>query len=259
MGSASAAALDSPGLGGGYGDPFNQSNQALPLVANASPFQRADLYNDFEDRKSFLSDAYDGKSRLTEHRDDSVSNFGTESYAPSRNMFQNNDPKAPLGKEILPGEILEGETVEDMKESSARRRWVTLCWFLTWWIPNFVLKFGGMKRLDVRQAWREKLAINMLIWFVCGCAIFIIAILGLLICPTQHVFDTNELASHSQENNPNQVYTSVRGEVFDLSSLVALHERVVDVVPAKSLLNYGGVAADDIFPVQVRGLLHSIN
>lgn len=44
---------DSP-FGGEYGDTFAQSNAALPLVANASPFQRADLYDDeYEDHKSF--------------------------------------------------------------------------------------------------------------------------------------------------------------------------------------------------------------
>ena len=50
-----------------------------------------------------------------------------------------------------------------------------------------------MKQQDVRQAWREKLALNIIIWFICACAMFIIAVLGLVICPTQHVFNTSEL------------------------------------------------------------------
>lgn len=240
----------------GYNDPFAHSNQALPLVAHASPFQRADLYgDDFVEGRSVRSDDFDGKSRFTNQRDESVSNFGTESYAPSRNMFQNAD-KGVLGKEILPGEILEGETTEVIKESSARRRWMLLVWMLTFWCPNFALKWlGRMKRLDVRQAWREKLAINMIIWFICGCAAFVIAVLGNLICPTQHVFNTSELQSHSATNNPNNIYTAIRGEVFDLTSVIALHERVVSVVPAKSIQMYGGLDATDIFPVQVRYIL----
>jgi chitin synthase len=108
-----------------------------------------------------------------------------------------------------------------------------------------------MKRMDVRQAWREKLALNMVIWFICGCAVFVIAVLGVLICPTEHVFNAGELASHSSTLSPNNVYTSIRGEVFDLTTLVATHERVVGVVPAKAILTYGGAAADGIFPVQV--------
>ena len=105
--------------------------------------------------------------------------------------------------------------------------------------------------MDVRQAWREKLALNMIIWFVCACAVFVTAVLGDVICPTEHVFSTSELASHQVKFNPNSVYTSIRGEVFDLNQIAATHERVVGVVPEKSILQYGGAPADNIFPVQV--------
>ncbi|KIM80662.1 glycosyltransferase family 2 protein [Piloderma croceum F 1598] len=238
----------------------DQSNQVLPLVANASPFQRADLYDDdYEDHKSFRSEDYDGRSRYTTHREDSISNFGTESYAPSRNMFQNADKKGLLDKEALAGEIQEGETTEVMKETSAHRKWVALCWMLTFWVPSFLLKWWGrMKRPDVRQAWREKLALNMLIWFICACAVFVIAVLGDVICPTQHVFSTSELASHSATSNPNNVYTSIRGEVFDLNTIAFTHERIVSVVPSKSILKYGGTSADNIFPVQVSALCNGV-
>ncbi|KAH8112775.1 glycosyltransferase family 2 protein [Phellopilus nigrolimitatus] len=245
---------------GAFNDPFGQSNQQLPLVANASPFMRADMYNDYDERGSVRSDDMDGKSRLTSNRDDSVSNFGTESYAPSRNMFQNADAKGLLDKEALPGEVLEGETTEDIRESSIRRRWVAFVWLLTWWCPNiFLIWCGRMKRLDVRQAWREKLAINIIIWFICCSAAFVIAVLGNLICPTEHVFSTSELASHSSKSDPNNVYTSVRGEVFDLTNLVPFHQRVVSVVPSKSILNYGGTTADDLFPVQVSALCNGVS
>ncbi|KAI0074333.1 glycosyltransferase family 2 protein [Panus rudis PR-1116 ss-1] len=257
----STPGMESP-YEGGYNDPFGQSNQALPLVAHASPFQRADQYDDYSDRKSsFRDDDYDARSALTSNRDDgSVSNFGTESYAPSRNMFQNADKKGLLDKEAIAGEIQEGETAEVIKETSARRRWVALCWILTFWVPTPCLAYvGRMKRLDVQQAWREKLALNMIIWFMCGCAVFVIAIIGPLICPTEHVFSSSELASHSFQNDPNNVFTSVRGEVFDLTQLTGFHQRKVNVVPAKSILKYGGVAADNIFPVQVSALCNGID
>jgi chitin synthase len=237
---------------GGHGDAFNQSSQALPLVANASPFQRADMYGDYDERQSLRSDEFDGRSRLTSARDDTMS-LGTESYAPSRNMFQNVDKKALLEKEALPGEIHEGETTEIVKETSARRRWVALCWLLTWWMPTpFLRWFGRMKRQDVRQAWREKFALNILIWLMCASAVFVIAVLGNLICPTEHVFSTSELASHSVENTPNNVFVAIRGEVFDLTQVSQTHLRIVPVVTEKSVLKYGGTIADDLFPVQVK-------
>lgn len=235
-----------------YADPFNQaSSQAhVPLVANA---QRGDLYDDeYEDRKSFRSDDFDNRSRLTSNREETNSNYGSESYAPSRNMFQNADKEGLMAKEALAGEIMENETTEVVKETSARRRWVLLCWILTWWIPSIFLKwFGRMKREDIRQAWREKLALNFMIWFFCGCAVFVIAVLGLVICPTEHVFSAAELASHSYSNSPNNVYTSIRGEVFDLTQVAETHQRVVSVIPTKTILQYGGVDASTLFPVQV--------
>ncbi|KAF8147259.1 glycosyltransferase family 2 protein [Crassisporium funariophilum] len=226
------------GASGSYGDPFSNSNQALPLVSNSAPFQRADLYDDYDENKSVQSEDFDARSRFTSQRDDSVSHFGSESYAPSRNMFQNTDKRGLMEKEALAGEIQEGETTEVLKESSARRRW--------------------MKRMDVRQAWREKLALNLLIWFICGCAIFVIAVLGVVICPTEHVFNSAELASHSFALSPNNVYTSIRGEVFDLTNIAATHQRVVGVVPNKSILKYGGQSADSIFPVQVSALCNGV-
>lgn len=248
----SPAAEPSGPYDGGYNDPFNQSNQALPLVSHASPFENGNKYDDdYDDGKDARSDDFDARTRLTSHGDD-ASAFGSESYAPSRNMFQNADRKGLVDKEVLPGEVQEGETTEVYKETSARRRWVALCWILTFWMPTPLLTwFGRMKRPDVRQAWREKLALNLLIWFICGCAIFVIAVLGVIICPTEHVYSTGELASHSLKSSPNNIFTSIRGEVFDLTELAAAHTRIVPVVPLKTIFKYGGTSADSIFPVQV--------
>jgi chitin synthase len=124
------APYSSPGAHAGEESPFVNafSDPALPLVSNASPFQRADLYEDeFDEAKSFRSDDFDNRSRLTSNRDDSNSHYGTESYAPSRNMFQNADKEGLVAKEALPGEIGDGETTEVIRETSARRRWVGLC------------------------------------------------------------------------------------------------------------------------------------
>jgi chitin synthase len=234
----------------GYQDPFGQSSQALPLVSNAQdqPFSRALLYADPDDEGSVRTD--DDVSRYTSVRDE-VSNFGSESYAPSRNMFQTN--KGPITeKDALPGEILEGEVAEEVRDSSARRKWVAAVWMITFCIPTPCLTYlGRMKRMDIRQAWREKLAINMLIWFCCLCSIFVIAILGNIICPTEYVFSSSELRSHSFNNDPSRTYTSIRGEVFDLTGIMQLHLSTVSVVPEKTVMTYSGTDASSIFPVQV--------
>ncbi|KAH9920749.1 uncharacterized protein B0H18DRAFT_844691, partial [Fomitopsis serialis] len=118
-----------------------------------------------------------------------------------KNMFQGADNLKGLlsGKEPLAGEIQEGKVAEVLKERTLRRRWVLICWILTFWVP------APLKRPHIQQAWREKLALNMPIWFVCGCVVFAIAIFGGLICPTAHVFSTSELHAHSYKNSPNNI------------------------------------------------------
>lgn len=244
----------SPFMSGAYGDPFGQSSSAaLPLVSHAQPqpFARGDMYErEFDEGKSMRSEDFDGGSRYT--APDLESNYGTESYAPSRNMFQNLDTKAALHKDPLPGEILEGEVTEELKDTPARRKWVALCWSLTWWLPSPLLRtVGRMSRLDIRQAWREKLAINMLIWFICGCAVFVIAVMGDLICPREYVFNSGEVSDHTFNNSPDHTYVTIRGEVFDLTGITKAHGVAVPVVPSKLVTKYGGTDASGLFPVQV--------
>ena len=55
------------------------------------------------------------------------------------------------------------ETREELPVTRSRRWWLRLTWVLTWWIPSFTLRWAGMKRADVRMAWREKVAIFMIV------------------------------------------------------------------------------------------------
>ena len=260
----------------GYDTMGNGSNQQLPLVANASPFSKGGQ-GAYDEEYGGRSEEYydDGSRRFRGAETDSVSNFGSESYAPSRNMFQNTDKRGLNHKDkeasALAGELAAGgadggppvlgETAEVLKESSARRRWVAFTWLLTWWIPTPLLTYvGRMKRMDVRQAWREKLALNLIIWFICGCTVFVIAVLGVLICPTEHVFNTGELQDHAyRAGESNSVFVAIRGEVFDLGVIAKMHQRTVPVVPQKTILQqYGGAIADNLFPVQVSVAFHDL-
>ena len=231
--------------------PFERdmSTSNLPLIGEAhSP--RADSFDGSDERRPFASSqsAYD----------DAISNVGTDRYAPSRNMFQNMESKGE--KDPLDEGVPDGEVQEEYKESLARRRWVFLCTLLTFWVPSIALKkIGRMKRQDIRQAWREKLAINMIIWFICGCTIFVIAVLGRLICPTQHVFTLSELQSHNYKDSPNNAYVAIRGEVFDLSSFLPTHLTAVPIVKSKAVMQYGGLDATNLFPVQVSALCEGVS
>ena len=162
-------------------------------------------------------------------------------------------------KDTGPGEAVPpaGETVmERLPISAARRYWVVLTWLLTFWVPSFVLKrFQRLKRSDVRMAWREKLAINMLIWFICAVSIFVIVFLGNIMCPKQHLYSTNELSGHKGKD----AFTAIRGEVFRLNGIIDAHLSSIPVVSRKVLMQYAGADATPIFPVQVNALCNGPN
>ncbi|KAJ6160841.1 Chitin synthase 8 [Penicillium chermesinum] len=112
------------------------------------------------------------------------------------------------------------EEVDDLPVSGSRKRWMALVWMLTFFIPDFLIKFiGRMKRPEIRTAWREKLAINMIIWFACGVAIFMIVGFPGLICLTQHVYSVGELSSHNGKNGASS-YIAISGVVFDLGDFM---------------------------------------
>ena len=54
------------------------------------------------------------------------------------------------------------------------------------------------------------------------------------------------------ENNADNTYVAIHGEVFDLMQVLQTHLQIVHVVPQKSILKYSGTVADDIFPIQVK-------
>ena len=149
------------------------------------------------------------------------------------------------------------EEVDDVPVSGSRKRWMALVYLLTFWIPDFAIKFfGRMKRKDVRVAWREKLAINLIIWFACGVAVFMIVAFPGLICPTQHVFSKGELSTHNGKDGESS-YIAISGVVFNLGDFMPNH--YPNIVPQKSLKTYAGTDASDLFPIQVSALCQGVD
>ncbi|CEG78275.1 Putative Chitin synthase [Rhizopus microsporus] len=136
-----------------------------------------------------------------------------------------------------------------------RKRWLALVYALTFFIPSFLLtKMGGMKRRDVRIAWREKLALCFIITFMCCFVIWFLVFFGELICPHQSVFSMNELGGHQA---PDNAYVAIRGEVFNLGEFASHH--YPSMVPTKSVLAYAGTDASELFPIQVSDLCENVS
>lgn len=225
--------------------PYNHPAYAATGSTAFLPLVGKDPYADDDDRKTFMTDDEYAKSRLD------LEEGGLYNGAESTLGFDAVQEKGALAGTVEPKQAK--ETVEVHQETKARKQWKFIVWCFTWWIPSFLLSYvGKMKRPDVRMAWREKVTIFMLIGLLCGTAVFVIAILGNLICPKEYVFSTSELQSHSYSNNQDDMLVSIRGEVFDLTSFAPQH--IPSVVPTRSVQQYGGLDASDIFPVQVSAL-----
>ena len=90
----------------------------------------------------------------------------------SGDMFRNLDTREELAEK---GNATKLEEVDDIVVTGSRKRWMFIVWVMTFFVPDFVIrKIGGIKRKDIRMAWREKLAINMLIWAMCAFVVFFI-------------------------------------------------------------------------------------
>ncbi|KAJ5550490.1 Fungal chitin synthase [Penicillium sp. DV-2018c] len=209
----------------------------LRLLSPADQSPGAFIYGDDSKQGYFGSRELDGRS------DAGGSAFN------SGDLFKNLDTKEQMLEKNNEKKM---EEVDEAPTSGSRRRWMFLVYLLTFFIPDFVIRFvGRMKRKDVRTAWREKLAINMIIWFACAVAVFMIVGFPGVVCPTQAVYNTAELSSKNGKGGA-ESFVAIRGVVFNLGSFIPYH--YPDIVPDKALKAYAGTDATNLFPVQVSAL-----
>ncbi|CAO3613585.1 unnamed protein product [Cunninghamella blakesleeana] len=184
----------------------------------------------------------DEKNRLQQEQFNNINNMNNNNHNNHNNNNNNNN------NNIIDNTISD-EDIHQM--TSARRKWLMLVWALTWWIPSpFLNLCGGMKRKDVRLAWREKVTLCILIFFMSSAMVVFIIFFGPLICPHQDVFSLNELQTKSEKD---AAYVAVRGEVFDLTKF-APHHWASEVIPENAIFEYAGKDATNLFPVQVSAL-----
>jgi len=96
---------------------------------------------------------------------------------------------------------------------------------------------------------------SILIWLLCGIAIFVIAVLGDILCPTQHVYALGELQNHGFTSKLSLV--AIRGEVFDLTKIAKVHQPAV--VSTLAVEKYAGTDATALFPQQLSSVCNGIS
>ncbi|CEP18844.1 hypothetical protein [Parasitella parasitica] len=171
--------------------------------------------------------------------------------------IHDDEKQHPMGPETLAGKKLDGNKDSTKRKTSRSRGcWVAMTWLTTWWIPSIVMnRMCGMRRSDIRMAWREKVTLCGLIFLLCAVMIWFIAFFGRLVCPHQDLFTQSELQAKSDRDN---AYIAIRGEVFDLTSFAPRHW-ASEVIPTNALFQYAGQDASDLFPVQVSAVCDGID
>jgi len=227
------------------GDGYSASKERLLGAGSASglltPSPGAYIYGD---KKS----GYFGSQDIDARSDAGASALG------QGDMFRNLDTKEQLAEKGNEKTLVE---VEEVKVSASRKRWLFVTYAMTWLIPDFLIRWlGRMPRKDVRLAWREKFAINMMIWWSCLFVAFITVIFPKVLCPTQHVFSSSELTSYNGKKG-HHAYIAIRGDVFDITNFATIH--YPNIIPTKSLLKYAGLDASALFPVQVSALCQGVD
>ena len=150
-----AAFLSAPPIYGNADFAQSSSTAALPLVHRSGDGLSPSGYDIKTVCNSEDGDPVSAELGAHHFADDQSS--APSGYAPSRPMF---DPGKKPEKELR-GTSGATEVVEEVRQTRARRNWVLFTWLATWWIPSCCLsRCGGMKRKDVRMAWREKLLIK---------------------------------------------------------------------------------------------------
>lgn len=156
-------------------------------------------------------------------------------------QFYEDDFKEDIEKEAG------GRPIEVVPMTSERRAWVFFVWMMTFWIPSPLLRYlGGMKRPDIRMAWREKFVIFFFIFLLNAFIIFYMLFLSKIICPNfNKVWNINEVSEH---NTDKDYYVAVRGGVYDLTKFHKIqHSDTTTQTTSTVMLEFAGMDLTDYF------------
>ncbi|KAI8135452.1 hypothetical protein DUD61_000820 [Geotrichum candidum] len=200
--------------------PHQVPSQQQQQQQQQQPQNQYEQYNQTKENDTLLSDEDD--------------EFETPEYY--ANTFKEDIEKEAAGKKI-----------EVVPMTSERKTWVFITWLFTFWIPSPLLRYlGGMKRPDVRMAWREKFVIFAFIAFLNCAIVFYMIFLGKIICPDfNKVWDINEVSEHNLETN---YFVAVHGKVYDLTKFHRIqHSDSAISTTSTTMMQFAGLDLSDYF------------
>jgi chitin synthase len=181
----------------------------------------------------------------------SRSQLGAKSIAPSKAPTTQGRPgdyglgvkgDDKYGDVTYYGEIEDGDAkvITEVPITFGRKAWIWIVYALTFYIPSFTLRYiGRMKRADVRQAWREKFALMIIILLINATVVFYIVAFGRLLCPNfDKAWNNKEVGYHAASND---YYVSFRGHVYDMTKFHKIqHSDSVTLTSEANMEPFGG-------------------
>lgn len=159
-------------------------------------------------------------AKLQQSKNNSLISFQTNISEPVNNINEYRqqpgiDPNLntinPVQKQVLEEKSRREAHHRGWKSYTTQRKiWLIIVWICTWWLPDFLLKMTAccsskskektMKNANLRMAFREKLALCILIALVNAIVVFAIFISEWLLCPeTWKLYNDNQIAVRLDE------------------------------------------------------------
>ncbi|KAI8906445.1 chitin synthase-domain-containing protein [Gorgonomyces haynaldii] len=129
---------------------------------------------------------------------------------------QYEQPEPP--KEMKPVEKALKDLDYQQAKSTSRQIWLLTTFALTWWVPTFCLQKHMNK--DRIIAWREKVALCIVILFMNAFILFFIIGLGPLVCPRRSELSPGEL---SQRNSLDDATVYLHGHYYQIQEIAQQH------------------------------------
>ena len=137
-----------------------------------------------------------------------------------QNIVSNTSKKSAVWKRKNEKKLRE----EKKPMSRPRCRWVCFTWCVTWWVPSIFLKWcGRMKRSDRQMAWREKVALCIIIFLMNAFILFFIVGLGYILCPKQQVKSPGQISSDPFNKVGSKALVAMYGKYYYANDAVTSH------------------------------------
>eukprot|EP00571_Detonula_confervacea_P011234 CAMPEP_0172298518 /NCGR_PEP_ID=MMETSP1058-20130122/1136_1 /TAXON_ID=83371 /ORGANISM="Detonula confervacea, Strain CCMP 353" /LENGTH=1053 /DNA_ID=CAMNT_0013007795 /DNA_START=41 /DNA_END=3202 /DNA_ORIENTATION=- len=138
-------------------------------------------------------------------------------------------------RSLATASVPEPEHQRSASKDMEGRLWASFAWIVTFMVPN---KCIMRPTKDAKQAWREKVALFVL---MVSCSVFFVGVFGfvpLLLCKEDTIFSMQDIWLQSSEN-----WVVVHGVIYDVKDLIYRHPGGVD-----GIVDFLGKDASKVFP-----------